>query len=313
MSLPGNAKNRASYMAVMCALVLVALLIPTATLAQGTTKHASGTASASGFAPLDKWKAAVIAGDQQALAAMYSADPPATAILPSGQSSDPSIEPKFWSSLAQQDLTNFKPKLLEILKPQPGIVMLNMRVEFTIGKSVTTDVVMSAAQVWQDQGGTWRIVQAQRGSPVAAPQRRLAEPEKFNTDLYAPPEAATQEISDALAKAGKEHKRVILMFGGNWCIDCHVLDKALRSGKNLPVLNANFILVHVNIGEESKENLDIAAKYDTSLARGVPALAVLDPDGKVVYSQSQGEFENTLRIGPEDVAAFLQKWKPARS
>jgi hypothetical protein len=35
--------------------------------------------------------------------------------------------------------------------------------------------------------------------------------------------------------------------------------------------------------------------------KGVPALAVLDPDGKVVYSQKKGEFESTPAIGPEDV------------
>jgi hypothetical protein len=42
----------------------------------------------------------------------------------------------------------------------------------------------------------------------------------------------------------------------------------------------------------------------------VPALVVLDPDGKLVYSQQAGEFENSTRIGPADVTAFLEKWAP---
>jgi thioredoxin 1 len=301
-----------SRMGVWALLTGLILAPPTGTLGQTTAKRVAGTTGASSFAPLEKWKAAVIAGDVGTLAAMYSTDPPATANLPTGQTSDGTIEPKFWGGLAQQGLTNFKPKVMEIRRPQPGIVILLLRTEFSIGTSVPADVVIGGAQVWQQQGDLWRIVQSQRTPPSQAPQRRLPEPEKFNTELYAPPEQAAAEISEALTKASKEHKRVILMFGGNWCIDCHVLNAALHSKANEPILSANYVLVHVNIGEESKDNLNIAAQYDTPLDKGVPALAVLDPDGKVIYSQKQGEFESTVRIGSEDVTAFLKKWKPVR-
>jgi hypothetical protein len=43
----------------------------------------------------------------------------------------------------------------------------------------------------------------------------------------------------------------------------------------------------------------------------VPALAVLDSAGKLLFSQTHGEFENTRRLGPEDIVAFLNQWKPA--
>jgi hypothetical protein len=56
------------------------------------------------------------------------------------------------------------------------------------------------------------------------------------------------------------------------------------------------------------KNLDLAAKYEVPLNKGVPALAVLDSGGKVIFSQKQGEFENSVRIGPADVTAFLKKW-----
>jgi hypothetical protein len=50
-----------------------------------------------------------------------------------------------------------------------------------------------------------------------------------------------------------------------------------------------------------------------ALDKGVPSLGVLDPDGKVVYAQKNGEFEATEKIGPEDIRVFLEKWKPRRS
>jgi len=101
---------------------------------------------------------------------------------------------------------------------------------------------------------------------------------------------------------------VMLVFGGNWCYDCHVLDAAFHSPEIAPTLNRNFIVVHVDIGEYNK-NLDLAKKYDVPLERGVPAAAILDSDGKLVVSQKNQEFEKARSMAPEDILAFLNKWK----
>jgi thioredoxin-related protein len=137
----------------------------------------------------------------------------------------------------------------------------------------------------------------------------LPEPAKPNTQLYPPPEEAQAEISSALAAASKDHKRVLLVFGGNWCYDCHVLDTTIRSKAFAPLVNANYHVIHINVGNYDV-NLDLAKKYEIPLEKGVPSLAILDPDGTLVVSQKKGEFESTVRIGPEDVAEFLKKWKP---
>ncbi len=39
-------------------------------------------------------------------------------------------------------------------------------------------------------------------------------------------------------------------------------------------------------------------------------MAVLDSNGKLLYSQQGGEFEKARALAPEDVLAFLNKWKP---
>jgi thioredoxin 1 len=143
--------------------------------------------------------------------------------------------------------------------------------------------------------------QAKQGLP-APTERRVIYPE--NVDARA-------EIAEALAKAAKTHRRVILVFGGNWCYDCHALDAAFRSTEIAPIVNKNFVVVHVNIGEYDK-NLDLAEKYDVPLKRGVPASAVLESNGTLLYSQKQGEFESAKRISKEDVVLFLEKWKPGK-
>jgi thioredoxin 1 len=72
------------------------------------------------------------------------------------------------------------------------------------------------------------------------------------------------------------------------------------------------VVVHVDVGKFDK-NLDIADKYEVPLKNGVPASAVLESDGKLLFSQKHGEFESARSMATEDVLAFLNKWKPERS
>ncbi len=120
---------------------------------------------------------------------------------------------------------------------------------------------------------------------------------------------ARAEIKEALAKAAADHKRVILVFGANWCYDCHVLNKAFHSAELAPILAENYEVVHVSIGK-GDQNLDLMEQYEVPRKRGIPGLAVLEPDGKLIYSQRNGEFENARALTPEDFLAFVEKWKP---
>jgi thioredoxin-related protein len=128
------------------------------------------------------------------------------------------------------------------------------------------------------------------------------------TDLYPPDADAKKEIAVALEKAVAEDKRVILIFGSNWCYDCHVLDKALHSGEAGKIARESYLLIHVDIGEGEK-NKDLVEKYKIPLDKGVPALAVLKSDGSLVYWSGYGEFEAARAMLKKDLVAFLNHWK----
>jgi thiol:disulfide interchange protein len=169
-------------------------------------------------------------------------------------------------------------------------------------------------QEWAHEADGWKIVSSVRSAAFTdEPKRILPQPAKPNVSLYSDPREAGAELQAALAKAATEHKRVLVMFGGNWCYDCHVLDTTFHSPEFAPLMDANFVVVHINIGDEGKDNNDLAARLGVALDKGVPSLGVLEPDGKVVYAQKNGEFEATEKIGPQDVRAFLEKWKPRRA
>jgi thiol:disulfide interchange protein len=127
-------------------------------------------------------------------------------------------------------------------------------------------------------------------------------------DIYPPPDQAKADLAAALSTAASSHKRVILDFGGNWCTDCRVLDLYFHDSANKPLLEANYVLVHVNIGRLN-ENLDIAARYQVPLNKGVPALAVLGEHGDLLYSQKTGEFEAMRGMQSKAVTDFLMQWQ----
>jgi thiol-disulfide isomerase/thioredoxin len=145
---------------------------------------------------------------------------------------------------------------------------------------------------------------------LALPLAAQAASAQFR-DIYPDPSVAKTEIHAALERAKASHKNVILDFGGNWCGDCKVLNIYFRDPANLPLLNANYELVDVNIGNYDA-NLDVAAKYDLPIKTGVPILVVLSSSGKVLYATRNREFEKMTKLDSGDVTKFLNDWKPAR-
>jgi thiol:disulfide interchange protein len=123
--------------------------------------------------------------------------------------------------------------------------------------------------------------------------------------LYSETANPANDIAAAIVQARREHKRILLDFGGNWCGDCQVLDLYYHRSPNAELLAKYFILVHVNIGHMD-ENVDIAKKYNVPITKGVPALAVLDSHGKLLYSEHDKEFEHASMSAITD---FLNHWK----
>ena len=152
----------------------------------------------------------------------------------------------------------------------------------------------------------------QPASPAAAAPSSTRQPitpvPAVKKHLYSAEADPKAEIASALKEASVEHKRVILDFGGDWCGDCQVLDIYFHQSPNLELLDKNFLLVHVDIGRFDK-NLDIPEKYNIPLKKGVPALAVLNSDGKLLYSQQAAEFGDMRYMYPTSVTDFLNRWK----
>lgn len=118
------------------------------------------------------------------------------------------------------------------------------------------------------------------------------------------------DVKVAVEEAVKEHKRILLDVGGEWCIWCHRLDKFIEDNAEIKTyLNEKFIVLKVNFSPENK-NEKFLAQFPK--VPGYPHFFVLDTDGKFLHSQDTGELEKDKSYSAELILDFLKEWAPKK-
>ncbi len=119
-------------------------------------------------------------------------------------------------------------------------------------------------------------------------------------------------IQAAITEAARSQKNIVLDFGANWCGDCHALDMQMHKPELASLIQRNYVVVHVDVGRFDK-NRDIAEKYHVPIKHGIPALAILDSHGKLLYAQDQGQFADARGLDDESFKQFFARWIPRRA
>ena len=253
------------------------------------------------FAPLEQWRNAVLRADPAGLKMLYSTSPPAQVAAP-GDQNTADAEINFWVGLKARQMNL---DVVQTSSPQPAVEVIAFQAEVHSGEPPRGHTLyVTEAQVWQKQGEQWHLLNVKRTGAA-----HLKQPINKDKNIYPADVDARAEIKEAEEKAAKDHKRVLIVFGANWCYDCHVLDMAFQRPDLAPVLAASYELVHVDIGEGNK-NQDLMKDFQVPMQKGIPALAVLESTGKLVVSQKNGEFEHARAMTPEALLEFFNEWKP---
>jgi len=122
----------------------------------------------------------------------------------------------------------------------------------------------------------------------------------------------SKQIAGALAVAKKENKRVLLQFGANWCGWCHKLHKLFETDADIAAkLKESYIVVLVDVNKGHNEETN--KRYRNPTRFGLPAIVVLDADGKQLVTQDSGKLEEGDHHDPKKVLVFLNQWAGKKS
>ena len=130
-----------------------------------------------------------------------------------------------------------------------------------------------------------------------------------STPIYNEKADAHHDIASAIANTDRDKRNIVLIFGANWCPDCRALHAQMHKSDIASIIGKNFVIVEIDVGREDK-NLDLAERYHVPINHGIPALAVLDPHGNLLYAMDQGQFADARNMSYESIKAFFEQWKP---
>ena len=180
--------HRISMAASIAVVALVSVLAANAQMAP------SKSAPPAPFAPVEQWKAAVLAGDASKLQALYSTNPAARVVMQTGEAGA-ETDVAFWIGLKARRM---KINLAQSTLQQPGLQQVGFEVEVVTGaqgKAQTSYVI--DGQLWQKQGDQWRIVATQR-----SPLSKLQQPLDTSKNIYVPGLNAHTELARRIEAGG---------------------------------------------------------------------------------------------------------------
>ena len=101
-----------------------------------------------------------------------------------------------------------------------------------------------------------------------------------------------------------------LIFGN---VGGQVLNTAFHSKELAPLVDGNYVVVHINVGDAGKENHDLAAHLGVPIEKGIPGLAGSRPEreGRLRAEKRRIRIRRQDRHGGRS-DAFLEKWRPSR-
>jgi thioredoxin 1 len=122
-------------------------------------------------------------------------------------------------------------------------------------------------------------------------------------ELFQEGRNAQSDIDASILASRRDGRFTIVAFGANWCPDCTALGDLLIAPKIAALIDVSYRVVSVNTGRRDK-NLDLVAEYGDITSAGIPAIVILNAEGRVEIATREGELSNARTM----TEAELHRW-----
>jgi len=129
---------------------------------------------------------------------------------------------------------------------------------------------------------------------------KLPLPLPYNGEEY-----SAEQINDFLDETLQQSKQPILIFGGNWCPDCRILDGTLQLPTIKKFMNKNYNIMHIDVGRYDK-NMELISYFGIPKEKGVPRVLVFDKNKIIINKKSTKEWTTARDRRKQEVFDYFQ-------
>lgn len=108
----------------------------------------------------------------------------------------------------------------------------------------------------------------------------LPLPLPYNGVEYSP-----EQVNGFIDETIEQSKQPILIFGGNWCPDCRILDGTLQLPTIKKFMEEKYQIMHIDVGRYDK-NMDLISYFGIPKDKGVPRVMVFDKNKVILNKKS---------------------------
>ncbi len=129
---------------------------------------------------------------------------------------------------------------------------------------------------------------------------KMPLPLPYNGEIY-----SKNDIENFLVSSISKSKQPIIIFGGNWCPDCRILEGTLQLPTIKKYMIKHYKIMHVDIGRYDK-NMNLISYFKIPEEEGVPRILVFDNKKNILNMDSTQEWRTARDRNKQEIFNYFE-------
>ena len=129
---------------------------------------------------------------------------------------------------------------------------------------------------------------------------KMPLPLPYNGEIY-----SENDIERFLDSSINKSKQPIIIFGGNWCPDCRILEGTLQLPTIKKYMIEHYEIMHVDVGRYDK-NMNLISYFKIPKEEGVPRVLVFDTNKNILNMESTKEWTTARDRKQQEIFNYFQ-------
>jgi len=117
----------------------------------------------------------------------------------------------------------------------------------------------------------------------------------------------SSELDKFINQSINNDKQPVVIFGGNWCPDCRILDGTLAMPTIKKFLQQHYQVMHIDVGRYDR-NMELMNHLNIEPKKGVPRVVILDFKKNIVNSSTSSEWTTARDRKEQEIYDYFQKF-----